>query len=262
MFRILLIALVLAMPSSLFAAEAKKDNSADKYFPIRTLLDRCVDFSQIKYGEDSIDYGDCRVSESGEIGKINNHTYYYALYCVIPSHSIKEGTCDSQTFNARYFKKRGLAIFVQEGANEKARLLNSYVCPDIGLYVYDKPDIIKNAFGVILYVPIALDGTGHGNDSEYYIWEDRRWHKIDSVNWLEDLRKRLPSDVELWKGIWPNVQDMTAKAPLYQKGDANCCPSGGTAEITLSVENKQFIIKSMEIRSELMMKGHKQQKTN
>jgi hypothetical protein len=43
---------------------------------------------------------------------------------------------------------------------------------------------------------------------------------------------------------------MTVSAGLYRDGDANCCPTGGTAFIELTIKDDQLKIKSLEFNKD------------
>ena len=97
----------------------------------------------------------------------------------------------------------------------------------------------------VLNLPIAWEGTAHGNDSEYYIREAGKWERIEAEEWLKELRTRIPPGLEIWKGVWPKLETMEAEAGLYRGGDSNCCPSGGVARIRLAIRSRQFVIDSV-----------------
>ncbi|MFN7992580.1 MAG: hypothetical protein U0Q18_03220 [Bryobacteraceae bacterium] len=40
---------------------------------------------------------------------------------------------------------------------------------------------------------------------------------------------------------------MPAEAGLYREGDANCCPTGGTARTQLAIRSNRFEIESITI---------------
>jgi hypothetical protein len=193
------------------------------------------------------DIRDCAVSESGLFGELRGVKYRYVLYCIIPAYSEGEDKCGGDSFTAQYHRQRGMAVYA-DNSSEENRLLMERVDPEIGVVLYEKPEIISNASGTFLYLPIRVDGTGAGNISEYYLWNEKTngWDLIESEYWIKDLRQRLPDGLSIWKGIWPDLKTMSAKAGLYREGDANCCPSGGTAFMDLSVEEGRFRLKSVD----------------
>lgn len=240
---LLLSALVFGRPMLVQAADGRA------LFPLTSLRERCIEFPEVKIGTKEWEAAECAVSEFDSFGSIDNENYYYALYCLIPNYSKDTGKCGSDTFNARYHRSRGLAVFVQQGA-DKARLLFERADSEIGVYVYDKPEFVQNAAGTILVLKIRIDGTGAGNASEYYIRKKGTWQRIESESWFEDVKKKIPAGLEIWKGGWPDMETMTARAGLYRKGDANCCPTGGTAYVQLAIEDDRFVVKSIKIERE------------
>jgi hypothetical protein len=211
------------------------------------IRNQCLEFTELKRGDEPSDLRDCRVSEFGEFGSTDGQTYYYALYCLIPNYAPDEGQCNDGSFNASYHRQRGLAIFVHDASSSNARLLFERVAGDIESLRYEQPQIIRAAAGTLLYLPVAVDGTGHFNESEYFLRDRGAWEPVEAEKWLEDLRRRIPAGLEIWKGVWPNLQTMKAVAGLYSSGDANCCPTGGTARIGLAIRSRHVVIQSLVV---------------
>lgn len=201
----------------------------------------------MKRGDGPLDYRDCAVSEFGKFGAVDGETYYYALYCLIPNYAPDKGKCVDGSFNALFFRQRGLVVFAGDDSNGDIRLLFERVSSDIGTLLYEKPQITHGAERTLLYLPIALDGTGHGNESEYYLREEGKWEPVEAEAWLDDLKARTPGDLSIWKGVWPNLETMQAQAGLYRNGDVNCCPTGGIAKIRLAIRSRRFVIESVVI---------------
>jgi hypothetical protein len=208
------------------------------------LRQHCIEFKQVKLGDKPADIRDCRVSEFGEFGTVDEVHYYYALYCLIPNDAPDKGHCDDGSFNARYHRTRGLAIFLGDSSGLKVRLLIERV-EEIGTMQYDPPQIIRNGTGTILYLPIAIDGTGHYNASEYFLWDAGKWQPIESQGWLKNLSQQMPTGLEIWKGVWPDLRTMQTEVGLYRGGDANCCPTGGRARIRFSIRERRFVLDSV-----------------
>ena len=204
---------------------------------IAAARDRCIQFSEVKPGADG--YRECRVSDFGELGVVDGQTYYNALYCLIPSWSQEgKGSC-----------ARGVAVFVRTGADEMLEVAFERANPEIGLSVYQKPAIVRTPAGTWLQLAIAVDGTGNGNESEYYLRQAGGWISIESQAWSAELEKRLPEGLEIRKGIWPDLTTMRAEAGLYRGGDANCCPTGGVARIRLVVRERRFVLDAVTFDS-------------
>lgn len=216
-------------------------------YTLESLKTRCIEFKDIHVGSEGIDIGDCRVTKFDVIGNVDRQTLYFAVYCIIPNDVLNKGKCDSESENARYYQERGLAIFVRNNADGRIQLLFERAGLDLGLLYYERPRFLNMAAGTMLYIPVMQDGTGHGNASEYYLWQDKQWRLVESRKWLTELDKRIPAGLAIRKGIWPDLQTMKAEVPLYRHEDCNACPSGGTAEVTLGMENNGIVIKSMVV---------------
>jgi hypothetical protein len=218
----------------------------DRRFPVSAIRDQCIEFADVKQGRGPSDYRECRVSEFGEFGVVDGETYYYAIYCLIPSYTAEKGECTDDSFIAHYHRARALAVFARDTSSDLAWVLFERASPEIGSVVYSgKPEIIRNAAGTVLSLPIAIDGTGSGNASEYYLREGRAWAPIDAETWLGDLKPRIPTGLELRKGVWPDLHTMRVDVDLYRPGDANCCPTGGTARAQLAIRSRRLLIESL-----------------
>src|SRR5687767_12192493 len=219
--------------------------NAVRTFSLDTIREQCIAFTEVARGNG---YTDCRVTRFGELGTVDGETYYYAIYCLLPPSSRSDGeTCGDDAFRAQYHRARGLAVFARAGSETDVRLIFERVSGDIGMFVYREPVLAPSAAGTLLQLPIAYDGTGNFNASEYFVREGQRWERIDAASWLADLAKRLPPGVSLWKGVWPDLLTLRAEAGLYREGDGNCCPTGGLARIQLAVRDKRFILESVTI---------------
>jgi pimeloyl-ACP methyl ester carboxylesterase len=211
-------------------------------YTIDALRRSCIEFTSVKRGSGPENIGDCRVSAFGTLGTIENRSYYFALYCLVLSDQIGQGTCSGDSFNSRYHRARGLVVF--EGDRSTAHVLFERVNDDIGMYVYAEPEVARTAAGTILYLPIRVDGTGNYNESEYYLRKGGAWQRLDFDSWQKELVARVPPGREIWKGLWPNLKTMRVETGLYRKGDGNCCPSGGTIRARLAIRDMRFVIAS------------------
>jgi hypothetical protein len=220
----------------------------ERRLSMKVIPDQCVDFTEVKRGSGPADFRECRVSEFGEFGAVDGETYYYAIYCLIPSYTTEKGECKDDSFIARYHRARALAVFVRDPSSDYARLLFERASPEIASIVYSgKPEIIRNAAGTLLSLPIAVDGTGHGNASEYYLREGRAWARIDAEAWLADLGPRIPNGLEMRKGVWPDLHTMQAEVPIYGPKDGNCCPTGGLLRVRLAIRSRRLVADSIVV---------------
>jgi hypothetical protein len=208
---------------------------------------QCIEFTGVTRGNNPDDYRDCAVTESGQVGTVDGTTYWYAIYCLIPSYNDDGARCGDRSFHATYFRNRGMALFAAEAPSGMARVLLDRVSDDYGLYYYERPQIVLAPVGRVLHIPIVVDGTGNGNESEYYLRGSGHWARIDATSWIDDVKQRLPPGMELWKGLWPDLTSMKVDTMMYRRGDANCCPTGGHVQISLGLSANRFVIESLAI---------------
>ena len=208
---------------------------------------QCIEFTDVNRGGGAGEYRECRVSEFGEIGTVGSTRFYYVLYCLLPNETAANARCGDDSFIARYHRARGMAVFAREASGQNVHLVFNRASEEIGTVFYQRPEIVQNAAGTLLYLPIVIDGTSGGNVSEYYQQAADRWALVDSKTWLADLHKRLPAGLEVRQGVWPDLRTMRAEAGLYRVADANCCPTGGTVRLGLVVRARRFVIDSFVI---------------
>jgi pimeloyl-ACP methyl ester carboxylesterase len=213
-------------------------------YSIEQIRRSCIAFSDAKRGTEPYEIGDCRVSSFGTLGTVENQTYYYALYCLITNDRVAQGTCRDTSFNARYHSNRGLVVFVSDRASKTARIAYERVTGDVGQLAYEAPEIVRTAFGTVLYLPIRVDGTGLMNESEHYLRKAGTWQRLDADSWLKDLHSRIPKGLETRKGVWPDLSTMRADVYLYHEPDANCCGTGGRIRVRLAIRDMRFVIAS------------------
>ncbi|MEO8672997.1 MAG: lysozyme inhibitor LprI family protein [Tahibacter sp.] len=174
----------------------------------------------------------CRVTASGPFGAMDNETFHYATYCLDSPHGEADRCGDS-----------GIALFsasdgkVSRWRTHYGNSVNSYAAP----VIHSTPQ------GTLLEIPIAVSGTGYFNESELFVRQDHRWIPVDTSPWAQDLRNRLPEGREAWKGIWPDWNTLSAQTPLWKPGDANCCPSAGSASIQLRLSGTRLEIESLQL---------------
>ncbi|SMQ72839.1 hypothetical protein SAMN06295905_2134 [Devosia lucknowensis] len=102
----------------------------------------------------------------------------------------------------------------------------------------------------ILHIPGYSQGTGVFNTDRLYRLEEdgTTWTPIDMDNWLAGVE--LPEGKEIWKGVTFDFSNpwsgYVARTALWQSEDGNCCPSGGSAVISLEIEGNTLVGKDVE----------------
>lgn len=113
----------------------------------------------MKHGDQPGDLRNCRVSEFGEFASIDGQTYYYLLYFLIPNYAPGKGTCDDGSFDARYHRERGLAIFAGDAPSASASLLFERVDGELRSLRYSRPQIVMQPREYCFTFPSRSKGT-------------------------------------------------------------------------------------------------------
>ena len=104
----------------------------------------------------------------------------------------------------------------------------------------------------LLHVPGYSQGTGAFNTDRLYRWGDlgraaysEGWASIDMDTWLGEIGPMLPAGLEIWKGVEYDFahhwSGLVARTALWRADDGNCCPTGGSALITLEIQNGRLV---------------------
>ena len=105
------------------------------------------------------------------------------------------------------------------------------------------PRLIQEGF---LHLPGYTGGTGSYNADRLYQWTDTGWEPIDIKTWLGTIADHLPADREIWKGVQYDFDNpwsqLMARTALWRGDDANCCPTGGHAEIFFSIQRGRLTV--------------------
>lgn len=112
---------------------------------------------------------------------------------------------------------------------------------------YGQPQVLAAAAGTLLFIPGHMEGTGDFSLDQLYLKVADAWHDVDIDTWQTVLARRLPKDLAVWKGIYPDYKKMTASTPLWTKTDGNCCPTGGRADITLRLDGTVLTIEALKV---------------
>jgi hypothetical protein len=181
----------------------------------------------------------CEVKSFSEVGRIGERVFYAAGLCVYPSWSEVEGEARR---NCAEERTRGLTFFESLKESGKLKVLFNESA-ERDLESSYSVQWVNNNDTPIVVIKIEADGTGHGNNSLYWIWNQkaRAFRPFDAVYWEKEFFKRAPKGHGAWKGIWPDIKAGEALVGLFRKGDSNCCPSYlGTA--TLKIDQDRLVL--------------------
>lgn len=106
--------------------------------------------------------------------------------------------------------------------------------------------------GRVSFITIPQSSTGSSGASSglvlYRNGPQKPWHQIDSYSWARDLDRRMPSGLRASLAYSLDLLTMHATTDIKRVGDSNCCPSGGTADISLALQDDTLVIDSLVLR--------------
>jgi hypothetical protein len=176
------------------------------------------------------DLSGCVVQSVREFAVHQGHHLYRAFYG-FPDPLKPQGGSDAGGPYA-------IAVF-QEAPDGSLELLRRHVDWERGSS-HEEPRVVVNSVGTFLYLPISAMGTGSYNLSEYYVWRNERWSRVDFTTLERDVDAAAPHGVHVAKGVWPDLDKMSVETDLWRESDPNCCPTGGRLRGSVRLNGTAF----------------------
>lgn len=192
------------------------------------VLKQCVPAGGVSFGPQGR-WAECRLEARDWVVTIDPLDFYQVQYCLGGS----GGECE----------RRAWLLFANRAYHPAARLVLERMDP--GATRYEPPLVVRSGRNVILELAAAAPGAPAARS--HYLWQGGRWVPVENRAWLRELAPRLPRGTSLRPGVTPEAETMSARAPLYRAGDAECCPSGGVAEVGLGLAKGRFTVKSVKL---------------
>lgn len=194
--------------------------------------EECAQVGNITFGPNGR-WASCRVTRGRWIATLDFMDLYQAQYCLSKNVSNNVEACD----------QRALVIFSNRAYTPDAKALMVRI--DEGATEYDDPMVVASGDESIMSVS-ARNSTGILAKS-YYLWRTDHWVAMDAKSWLNGLSAHLPKGTAARQVAWPNLETMSAKVSLFRPDDADCCPTGGMAEVELGLVKEQFAVKQVKL---------------
>jgi uncharacterized protein len=169
--------------------------------------------------------------------------------CSIDEYGAVAGSHDALTFQLQTYQaptyRAGGGVVIFRRAGGRLQPVVASVAIDVR---FGAPKVVASPAGALLDVPGSVSGTGAFNGGSLYALEGDKLEEIDIESWLGDLGRRLTKGWGAWKGIFPDYRTLSASTPLWQSGDANCCPTAGRANLKLGIKDHRLVIVDLQVR--------------
>jgi hypothetical protein len=105
------------------------------------------------------------------------------------------------------------------------------------------PSFLLKAGGKeILGTRDLIPGTGAYAYEDYFWFSAGGATRIDLKPVNQAVEQVLPIGSGVWKGGGLDMRALRYRMPVWKSGDANCCPSGGTVEVTFKLERGEVVV--------------------
>ena len=101
----------------------------------------------------------------------------------------------------------------------------------------------------LLWVPGSMVGTGSHNADILFQRQEGKWVEIDLGSWQADLARRLPKRLGVWHGVDYDLISLAAETELWRDEDANCCATGGRANIDFEIVGSTLKLKGISAQT-------------
>lgn len=149
-----------------------------------------------------------------------------------------------QSYQAGDLRTAGGIVVLTGAGNDK---LHPVMWDAVDSAHFDAPTFYATPQGSLMELPGSIEGTGDFNAGSLYHQVDGQWREIDARSWLRTLAARLPKGREVWKGVYPDWKKMTADTPLWRPNDGNCCPTAGSASVTLELRGDAIVLTGVKV---------------
>ncbi|MGG5820441.1 lysozyme inhibitor LprI family protein [Falsiroseomonas sp. HW251] len=174
----------------------------------------------------------CRVRESGSLPIVAGQRFTYAVYDY-GEETRPEGS--------------GVLVFGEGALPGRLRLLIADLHPDARC---ETPRVIGSSGRAVLQVPCVNAGTQAANDESVFGWNEGEWRELDVRSWRREFLARVPRDLSVRRGVYPDYGSMTARSPLWGAGDGDCCAAHGSIEADLAWNGDRLAMRAVRVLSQ------------
>ncbi len=206
--------------------------------PFEAVQNECKQVGGIKFGANA-QWENCHVTRGRWVATIDFLDIYQAQYCL--------GSTPESC------QQRAQVLFANRAYTPHATVL--LVRLDEAGTSYADPLIVNSDNDSVM--GMTSHNAAGAVTTQYYVWRTGHWVAMDAQHWQHDLQALLPKGTSAREvSVLPDLESMSAEVKLFRSSDADCCPSGGIANIALGLESglgsnnekAQFTVKQVNIR--------------
>lgn len=206
--------------------------------PFEAVQNECKQVGGIKFGANA-QWENCHVTRGRWVATIDFLDIYQAQYCL--------GSTPESC------QQRAQVLFANRAYTPDATVL--LVRLDEAGTSYADPLIVNSDNDSVM--GMTSHNAAGAVTTQYYVWRTGHWVAMDAQHWQHDLQALLPKGTSAREvSVLPDLESMSAEVKLFRSSDADCCPSGGIANIALGLESglgsnnekAQFTVKQVNIR--------------
>ena len=212
------------------ASQLELTTGALQTVPFEGIQKECRQVGAITFGANA-KWAYCHVTRGRWVATIDFLDLYQAQYCLGNTPNSCEQTAQVVFANRAYTPDATVLLLRLDEAGTQ------YIEP---LVVSSDDDSVMS---------MASRSAAGNISTQYFVWRDNRWLAIDAQHWQHDLQAQLPNGTSTRNfSAWPNLENMRAEVKLFNPKDADCCPSGGVANVEIGLKTNQFIVKNLTIQ--------------
>jgi hypothetical protein len=219
---LLLLAMLITNPAR--AAEAET-------LPFANVQVECNQVGEITFGPGG-HWAHCHTIRGRWVATMDLLDTYQAQYCL----GKDENSCD----------QKALVIFANRAYTPEAAVL--LVRVDDGTITYDDPLVVESGDESVMSIT-SHDAAGVATRN-FYLWRVDHWQAMKGQELQRELSAFLPKGSSVRQAsVFPDLETMSTQVSLFQPKDADCCPSGGKANVEFGLEKEQFTIKQVNTQA-------------